>query len=234
MKGNRKDHWSDRGTAGGEAIKGVEMKYSIEEIKTLLEGITPGEWEVRQQIPYSQALLVFAGRFENNRTICRGEWTTRQGDNDLEFIAAAPTIIHDLLAEVERLRENIEQLQVQLAACGVAAMCNTAQSRGQQECVVGDYGWSQSYQDVVNAVGREIALRDQLARHLADQELLVGQERRRVARECAEIADSNADEYQDEMNIYPDGDPKVEVYEKAMVACEYIAKEIRIRYGVEG
>lgn len=53
----------------------------------------------------------------------------------------------------------IEQLRVQLAGCGVAAMCNTLKSREQQKCVEGDYGWSQSYQDVVTAVGREINLR---------------------------------------------------------------------------
>ena len=63
--------------------------------------------------------------------------------------------LNALLAEIEKLR-------VQLAGCGVAAMCNTEQSREQQKCVEGDYGWSQSYQDVVNAVGREIKLRDTL------------------------------------------------------------------------
>jgi len=184
----------------------------------------------------------------------------------------ASTIIRDLLAEVERLRENIEQLQVQLAGCGVAAMCNTAQSRGQQECVEGDYGWSQSYQDVVNVVGGEIALRDQLqavqaenerlkeqvffkctspvglcpyvedtqivikelqaenerlsalaATHLADQELLVGQERRRVVEEFRE-----AIYYDSPLGIAVSGDVKAAAeYEKRLVA---ICK----KYGVEG
>lgn len=69
----------------------------------------------------------------------------------LDCVAAMRT---DHLAEAEKLR-------VQLAGCGVAAMCNTEQSRKQQKCVEGDYGWSQSYQDVVNAVGREIKLREE-------------------------------------------------------------------------
>ena len=162
------------------------MKYTTEEIKGLLEGITPGEWEYG-----SDSELVYTGCDGAGLVIGRARELV-----DRKFIAAAPTIIRDLLAEVERLREDIEQLRVQLAACGVAAMCNTKQSRGQQKCVVGDYGWSQSYQDVVNAVGREIALRDQLqaaqalaATHLADQELLVARERKRVARKCAEMCE---------------------------------------------
>jgi len=67
-----------------------------------------------------------------------------------------------LMDEIMFLRADVEQLRVQLAGCGVAAMCNTVQSREQQKCVEGDYGWSQSYQDVVNAVGREIKLREEL------------------------------------------------------------------------
>jgi len=56
----------------------------------------------------------------------------------------------------------IEQLRVQLAGCGVVAMCNTETSRAKQKCEQGDYGWSQSYQDVANAVDREIKLRHAL------------------------------------------------------------------------
>ena len=64
--------------------------------------------------------------------------------------------------QIHHLSLEVEQLRVQLAGCGVAAMCNTLRSREQQKCVEGDYGWSQSYQDVVNAVGREIALREKV------------------------------------------------------------------------
>lgn len=63
--------------------------------------------------------------------------------------------------KVNDLRKEVEQLRVQLAGCGVAAMCNTHKSREEQKCVQGDYGWSQSYQDVVNAVEREIKLREE-------------------------------------------------------------------------
>lgn len=67
--------------------------------------------------------------------------------------------LDQLRAENEIRKEAIDQLRVQLAGCGVAAMCNTVESMEQQKVVEGDYGWSQSYQDVVTAVGREIELR---------------------------------------------------------------------------
>lgn len=154
------------------------MKYTIEEIKTMLKGITPGEWEVRQQIPYSQALLVFAGRFENNRTICRGEWTTRQGDNDLKFIAAAPTIIRDLLAEVEKLNIENAKLAEQINYYHLAF-------RGRHELSLA--AWAQKTIHELQAENERLTAL--AATHLADQELLVGRERKRVARECAEMCE---------------------------------------------
>lgn len=54
-----------------------------------------------------------------------------------------------------------DQLRVQLAGCGVAAMCNTEESK-KHRCERGDYGWSASYEDVCNAVDREISLRYKL------------------------------------------------------------------------
>lgn len=72
----------------------------------------------------------------------RGEWVKKEA-----FVEA---------------RREIEQLRVQLAGCGVAAMQNTLES-AKERAKEGDYGWSQSYADVCVAVDREIDLRKRLA-----------------------------------------------------------------------
>lgn len=61
----------------------------------------------------------------------------------------------------EKLESEIEQLRVQLAGCGVAAMQNTAESI-KDRAVEGDYGYSASYSDVCKAVDREIRYRNAL------------------------------------------------------------------------
>ena len=60
----------------------------------------------------------------------------------------------------KELREENERLCCQLAGCGVAALENTVSSRSRR-AVRGDYGHSASYEDVCNAVDREIALREE-------------------------------------------------------------------------
>lgn len=51
-----------------------------------------------------------------------------------------------LLSQIDSLRKQCEQLTVQLSGCGAAALgwCQSEPAK------VGDYGWSASYQDVLN------------------------------------------------------------------------------------
>lgn len=71
------------------------------------------------------------------------------------FAAGSPTSYDDWMA----LQEEVEQLRVQLAGCGVAAMQNTRDSVALR-AKPGDYGWSASYGDVCAAVDREMDLRE--------------------------------------------------------------------------
>ena len=77
-------------------------------------------------------------------------------------IAEMRVMNKQLVAEREALKSEVEQLRVQLAGCGVAAMQNTESSKDDR-AKRGDYGWSESYGDVCRAVDREIELRAKLA-----------------------------------------------------------------------
>lgn len=67
--------------------------------------------------------------------------------------------------------EEIEQLHVQLAGCGVAAMSNTRESLARaKEVQPGAYGFSASYSDVLRCVEREIQERE--AKERAEAALL--------------------------------------------------------------
>lgn len=63
--------------------------------------------------------------------------------------------------KINDLREEVEQLRVQLAGCGVAAMQNT-EATIKDRLADGDYGYSASYSDVCKAVDREMLYRGAL------------------------------------------------------------------------
>ncbi len=73
--------------------------------------------------------------------LARGYCTERNGKKVLD-----PDLIEDMAVEVEKLElGDVEQLRVQLVGCGVAAL---GYVKDENDCKKGDYGWSQSYEDV--------------------------------------------------------------------------------------
>lgn len=69
--------------------------------------------------------------------------------------------------------KEIEQLQVQLAGCGVLAHCNTRESLKQQMPEKYAYGWSQSLQDVYDGAVREINERERADAYRAAIEKII-------------------------------------------------------------
>jgi hypothetical protein len=61
--------------------------------------------------------------------------------------------------ERDELRDELETMRLRLAACGVAALTNTEESRRAQMIDISNPYYSASYQDVLNAVEREMKLR---------------------------------------------------------------------------
>lgn len=65
-------------------------------------------------------------------------------------------------AELDLMRE-IEQIRLQLAACGVAAMCNTEESIDKQRIHKDSPYYTATYQDICNGIDRGMELRAKLA-----------------------------------------------------------------------
>jgi cobalamin biosynthesis Mg chelatase CobN len=67
-----------------------------------------------------------------------------------------------LVAERDRLKEELERERLRLAACGVVAMSNTRETAKENRQVSDEYR-SASFDDVCAAVDREMALRERVA-----------------------------------------------------------------------
>lgn len=172
------------------------MKYSLEEIKNMLEGITPREWEYG-----SDSELVYTGCDGAGLVIGRARELV-----DRKFIAAAPTIIRDLLAELDSLRADRQlEKDIDLYPGTLALKREVERLKNLLEDVVNELDLPESAIEkhgplgthpselvrlVLNENNRRVQIAESLAAtHLADQELLVARERRRVAQECAEMCE---------------------------------------------
>lgn len=68
--------------------------------------------------------------------------------------------------ELDELREEVERLRMQLSACAVASKCNTYETLSKHWIPRDSPCWSPAYEDVCDAVAREIAHREQYERLL--------------------------------------------------------------------
>lgn len=84
----------------------------IDEIRERLSKATPGKWEVRAQLPYSEAMLLFVGREDGNRSLASGMWNAGPGlerdKNNFEMIAHAPSDLAYLLSQLDAARKVVE------------------------------------------------------------------------------------------------------------------------------
>lgn len=73
-----------------------------------------------------------------------------------EALDEAKSKQEEVIAEKDK---EIEQLRVQLAGCGVAAL---GYAKDKNDCKKGDYGWSQSFQDVKDLYKKYLTLESSL------------------------------------------------------------------------
>ena len=82
------------------------------ELKALAQKATPGEWEVRDAVPYGDGQVIFVGRNEDNREIARWNWHHGNTRNNIAFIAAAnPATVLDLLTRLEKATEALHEIE---------------------------------------------------------------------------------------------------------------------------
>lgn len=103
-------HW---GSAGRSRRNDVDTKR-LTELMQLVAGITPGPWNSQ----YLYRLLRY-GRVNDGSwadELLPGTCSAVPGEGDADFIAAAPTVVPELLDEVVALRNRLELAEVRVIA----------------------------------------------------------------------------------------------------------------------
>lgn len=94
--------------------------------------------------------------------------------------------VREAVEEIAKLKAEIEQLRVQLAGCGVAAL---GYSNGKERINPGDYGYSASYQDCCNLWDKFMELKAEIAekdRNILELEGIVAYSRQMIEKRQAQ------------------------------------------------
>lgn len=95
-------------------MRGQTMTYTIEEIKKMLEGISPWPWEYEKPNKKLGDTEHIVKCQKTNEWVCYNTAFTsdscreKRFEIDISFIAKSPQIISELVEEVEKLREALE------------------------------------------------------------------------------------------------------------------------------
>ena len=77
---------------------------SLEEIKRLLAAATPGPWEVGANVVFADAAVDYDNE-NGSGEIAQIEWRCQEKAANAQLIAKAPTLISELIEQVERLQK---------------------------------------------------------------------------------------------------------------------------------
>jgi hypothetical protein len=131
----------------------------IDKLETLRAAATQGPFvHVTPPPGYSFGFIGYYVEHEGERL--RSQFPACDADDayTVELLNAAPALI----AEIKRLRSENERLQMQLAACGVLASCNTSDSLERNRQMHPDF-LGASVHAVIEAAQREIKLLDEVS-----------------------------------------------------------------------
>lgn len=137
-----------------------DINATIERVLELDDKATKGPWRCTSDLPlYAVAAEEYdIANSESRRYRAYDKKHLGMREKDARLIAEYRTLAPILARELQAVGLDNELLRLQLAACGVAAMCNTEETIDKQRIGEDSPYWSDSYRNVCNAVDREMEL----------------------------------------------------------------------------
>lgn len=96
----------------------------LEAIKARLDKATPGPWNLRDWIEGDGGLRGIYVDSESGKWIHATECPANQDQHDADLIANCPTDLRACIAEIERLRDRVSELEARLI-CDLCGLCKT-------------------------------------------------------------------------------------------------------------